>query len=114
MSEHTAAAQQQFESMHTPLALNLREAINSASSITQNITSELVDGQRKLLALVAENTKALNPMGTKQSYGPMAEIPEMASSVQQVEVPLDPTKELSRLISEHKFGKAFTMALQRT
>ncbi|KAJ6800468.1 enhancer of mRNA-decapping protein 4-like [Iris pallida] len=114
MSEHTAAAQQQFESTHTPLALTLREAINSASSITQNITSELADGQRKLLALVTENTKALNPMGMQQSNGPMAGIPEMALSVQQVEAPLDPTKELSRLISERKFGEAFTMALQRS
>ncbi|KAJ6848018.1 enhancer of mRNA-decapping protein 4-like [Iris pallida] len=113
MSEHAAAAQQQFESMHTPLALTLRDAINSASSITQNITSELADGQRKLLALVAGNTKALNPVGMQQSNGPMAGISE-ALSVKQVEAPLDPTKELSRLISEHKFGEAFTMALQRS
>ncbi|KAJ6802908.1 enhancer of mRNA-decapping protein 4-like [Iris pallida] len=114
MNEHTSAAQQQFDSMHTPLSLTLREAINSASSITQNLTSELADGQRKLLALVAESTKALNPVGVQQSNGPMAGLPEMAFSVQQVEAPLDPTKELSRLVSEHKFGEAFTMALQRS
>lgn len=29
-------------------------------------------------------------------------------------MPLDPTKELSRLISEHKYEEAFTGALQRS
>ncbi|XP_073011915.1 enhancer of mRNA-decapping protein 4-like isoform X1 [Typha latifolia] len=115
MSEHTAATQKQFEAGHTPLALTLREAINSASSITQNLTTELVDGQRKLLALVAAgNTKALNPIAVQANNGPMTGLPEMALSVQQVEAPLDPTKELSRLISERKYEEAFTMALQRS
>lgn len=32
----------------------------------------------------------------------------------QVEAPLDPMKELGRLLSEHKFDEAFTVALQRS
>ncbi|XP_072971574.1 enhancer of mRNA-decapping protein 4-like isoform X2 [Typha angustifolia] len=115
MSEHTAASLQQLEAAHTPLTLTLREAINSASSITHNLSSELVDGQRKLLALVASgSTKALNPTAMQANNGPMAGLPEMALSVQQVEAPLDPTKELNRLISERKYEEAFTMALQRS
>ncbi|KAG0467995.1 hypothetical protein HPP92_017323 [Vanilla planifolia] len=114
MSEHTSAAQQQFESSHSSLALTLRDAINSASSITQSFTADLMDGQRKLISLVSANAKALNPLAMQQSNGPMAGLPEMAISVQQVEAPLDPTKELSRLISERKFDEAFTMALQRS
>lgn len=45
-----------------------QETINSASSITQSFSSELLDGQRKLLALVASgnatahNTNALQPI----------------------------------------------------
>ncbi|URD92432.1 WD domain, G-beta repeat domain containing protein [Musa troglodytarum] len=109
MSEHTASAQQQLEAANTPLALTLREAINSASSITQNLTTELIDGQRKLLALVAAgNTKALSPLAMQQSNGSTPGLPEIVGA------PLDPTKELSRLISERKYEEAFTMALQRS
>ncbi|KAG1363793.1 enhancer of mRNA-decapping protein 4 [Cocos nucifera] len=109
MTEHTAAAQQQVEASHTPLAQTLRDAINSTSTITQNLTTELIDGQRKLLALLAVgNTNSLNPFGMQQNNGPLAGLPEM------VEAPLDPTKELRRLISERKYEEAFTMALQRS
>ncbi|OVA12336.1 WD40 repeat [Macleaya cordata] len=110
LNEHTTVAQKQLESMHSPLALALREAINSASSITQSLTGELADGQRKLLALAAAgaNSKAVNPLVTQLSNGPMGGLHEM------VETPLDPTKELSRLISELKFEEAFTGALQRS
>ncbi|XP_010928034.1 enhancer of mRNA-decapping protein 4 isoform X2 [Elaeis guineensis] len=109
MTEHTTAAQQQLEASHTPLAHTLRDAINSASTITQNLTTELIDGQRKLLALLAAgNTNSLNPIGMQPNNGPLAGLPEM------VEAPLDPTKELTRLISERKYEEAFTMALQRS
>ncbi|XP_006656024.2 enhancer of mRNA-decapping protein 4-like isoform X2 [Oryza brachyantha] len=108
MSEHGAAIWQQVATAHTPLAQTLRETIASASSINQGLASELLDGQRKLLALVSSgaslshNTSVLQP-----SNGPVANLPE-------VDAPLDPVKELSRLISEHKFDEAFTMALQRS
>jgi enhancer of mRNA-decapping protein 4 len=108
MSEHGAAIQQQVATAHTPLAQTLRDTITSASSITQGLTSEFLDGQRKLLALVASGnpvshtTTALQP-----STGPMPNLPE-------IDVPLDPMKELSRLISERKYDEAFTMALQRS
>ncbi|KAG6481784.1 hypothetical protein ZIOFF_058405 [Zingiber officinale] len=129
MSEHTVASRQQFEAAHTPLALTLRvdielyldcivkflDAINSASSMTQNFTTELIDGQRKLLALIAaENTNSAHPITLQQSNGSIPGLPEMALSVQQIEAPMDPKTELSRLISEHKYEEAFTLALQRS
>ncbi|TKW41327.1 hypothetical protein SEVIR_1G306900v4 [Setaria viridis] len=110
MSEHTVAIQQQLEAAHTPLALTLKETINSASSITQSFSSELLDGQRKLLALVASgNAKAHTPNALQPINGPMGGPQEV-----KVEAPLDPMKELGRLVSERKFDEAFTMALQRS
>uniref|UniRef100_A0A5B7AN20 Putative enhancer of mRNA-decapping protein 4-like n=1 Tax=Davidia involucrata TaxID=16924 RepID=A0A5B7AN20_DAVIN len=108
--KQASAAQQQFESTHSPLAVALRDAINSASSITQTLSGELADGQRKLLAIAAAgaNSKAVNPLVTQLSNGPLAGLHEMA------EATLDPTKELSRLISELKYEEAFTGALQRS
>ncbi|GMP52043.1 hypothetical protein CsSME_00018018 [Camellia sinensis var. sinensis] len=110
MFEHTTAAQQQFESTHSPLALALRDAINSASTVTQTLSGELADGQRKLLALAVAgaNSKAVNPLVTQLSNGPLGGLHD------KFEAPLDPTKELSRLISEHKYEEAFTTALQRS
>ncbi|PKA55835.1 Enhancer of mRNA-decapping protein 4 [Apostasia shenzhenica] len=114
LTDHTAAAKLQYESMSTQLALTLRDAINSASSITQNLANELADGQRQLLALLAAGNVKANPMTVQQSNGPLGGIPDIALSVQQIEAPLDPTKELTRLISERKFEEAFTLALQRS
>ncbi|KAI3466380.1 hypothetical protein Pfo_023043 [Paulownia fortunei] len=110
MVEHTAAAQQQFEASHSPLAIALRDAINSASSMTQTLSSEILDGQRKLLALAVAgaNSKAANPLVSQLSNGPLGGLHE------KLEVPLDPTKELSRLIAERKYEEAFTTALQRS
>jgi enhancer of mRNA-decapping protein 4 len=109
MAEHTSAIQQQIEAAHTPLALTLRETISSASSITQSLTSELLDGQRKLLAMVAAgNPKAFNPVAMQATNGLMPGLPNM------VEAPMDPTKELARLISERKYEEAFNAALQLT
>ncbi|CAN6170198.1 unnamed protein product [Urochloa humidicola] len=108
MSEHTAAIQQQVLTTHTPLAQTLREAITSASSMNQGLKSELLDGQRKLLSMfssgspTSQNTGALQP-----TNGPVPNLPE-------VDAPLDPMKELGRLIAERKFEEAFTMALQRS
>ncbi|KAF2323866.1 hypothetical protein GH714_002510 [Hevea brasiliensis] len=108
--EHTTTAQQHFESAHSSLALALREAINSASSLTQTLSGELAESQRKLVALVAAgaNSNAANPLVTQLSNGPLAGLRE------KVETHLDPTKDLSRLISEHKYDEAFTIALQRS
>ncbi|WCJ32543.1 Enhancer of mRNA-decapping protein 4 [Euphorbia peplus] len=109
MVEHTTAAQQHFESTHSSLALALREAINSASSLTQSLSGELAESQRKMLALVAgANSSAANPLVTQLSNGPLAGLHE------KVETHLDPTKELSRLVSERKYDEAFTLALQRS
>ncbi|KAF4391367.1 hypothetical protein G4B88_016677 [Cannabis sativa] len=110
MAEHSNATQQHFESSHSPLALTLRDAMNAASSVTQTLSGELADGQRKLIALAAAGAKAggVNPLVTQLSNGPLGGLHE------KIEVPLDPTKELSRLISEQKYEEAFTGALQRT
>ncbi|GKV18851.1 hypothetical protein SLEP1_g29178 [Rubroshorea leprosula] len=108
--KHTTAAQQQFESAHSPLAIALRDAINSATSVTQTLSGELADGQRKLLAIAAAgaNSKAGNPLVTQLSNGPLGGLHEMP------EPQLDPTKELSRLIAERKYDEAFTAALHRS
>ncbi|KAF3451917.1 hypothetical protein FNV43_RR08013 [Rhamnella rubrinervis] len=108
--KHTTAAQQQFESSHSPLAVTLRDAINSASTITRTLSGELADGQRKLLAFAAAgaNSKAGSPMAVQLSNGPLTGLHEVA------EAPVDPIKELSRLVAEHKFEEAFTGALHRS
>ncbi|KAL2495807.1 Enhancer of mRNA-decapping protein 4 [Forsythia ovata] len=110
MVEHAAAAQQQFESSHSLVAHALRDAINSASSMTQTLSSELLDGQRKLLALAVAgaNSEAVNTLGGQLSNGPLVGFHD------KLEVPLDPTKELARLIAERKYEEAFTVALQRS
>ncbi|KAL9259879.1 Varicose-related protein [Drosera capensis] len=110
MAEHTSSVQQQMESVHSPLAVALREAIGSVSSVTQSLSGELADGQRKLVALAAAgaSSQAVNPLVTQLSNGPLAGLHD------RVEQPFDPTKELSRLISEHKYAEAFTAALQRS
>lgn len=109
MVEHMAAAQHQIDSSHSQLALALRDALNSASSVTQMISGELAEGQRNLLALAAAgaDSKAGNPLVSQLSNGPLAGLHD------KVEQLFDPTKELSRLISEHKYEEAFTAALQR-
>ncbi|CAI9295386.1 unnamed protein product [Lactuca saligna] len=106
MVDHTTAAHQQVESIHSPLAFALRDTINSASSITQTLTSELTDGQRKLVALAG--SKSVNPLLSQISNGPNSGFHE------KMEAPVDPTKELSRLVYEHKYEEAFTSALQRS
>ncbi|KAJ8542800.1 hypothetical protein K7X08_005323 [Anisodus acutangulus] len=108
IADHSAVAQQQFESMNSPLALALRDAINSASAITQTLSGELADSQRKLLALAVSgaNSQSANPLVSHMNNGSL--LPE------KIETPPDPTKELSRLLGEHKYEEAFTAALQRS
>lgn len=59
--------------------MSLQDAINSASSVAQNLTSELADGQRKLLALASGNPKPINPMVVQQSNGSIVGLPEMVA-----------------------------------
>ncbi|XP_021620510.1 enhancer of mRNA-decapping protein 4 isoform X2 [Manihot esculenta] len=105
--DHLNATQQQFDSTNSHLAISLRDAINSASSMAQTLSGELAECQRNLLAFAAAgaNSKVGNP---SLSNGPLAGLHEMA------EAPLDPRKELSRLIAERKFEEAFTTALHRS
>ncbi|XP_054796937.1 enhancer of mRNA-decapping protein 4-like [Prosopis cineraria] len=108
MVEHTSAVQQHLESGHTSLALTLRDAINSASTFTQSLSRELVEGQQKLLALAAAgaNPGSLNPLPSQRNNVPLLH--------EKVEAPMDPTKELARLVGEQKYEEAFTAALQRS
>ncbi|KAJ6700435.1 ENHANCER OF MRNA-DECAPPING PROTEIN 4 [Salix purpurea] len=126
LSKHINDTRQQFSSMHSPLAIALRiskntlivklflnvllkqDAINSASSLTQTLSGELADGQRQLLAMATAgaNSEVGNP-SAKLGNGPLPGLHEMPQT------PLDPTKELSRLISEQKYEEAFTVALHR-
>ncbi|KAK9691536.1 hypothetical protein RND81_09G202700 [Saponaria officinalis] len=108
--EHTQATQHQINTTHSQLALALRDSLNSATSLSKTLSGELADGQRKLLALAAAgaNSKTGNQLVPQLSNGPLAGLHET------VDQPLDPTMELSRLISEHKYEEAFTSALQRS
>ncbi|CAL0334532.1 unnamed protein product [Lupinus luteus] len=101
LTKHTTAIQQQYDSTHSPLVMTLRETINSASSITQTLSGELAEGQRKLIEIAANSKVAADPFVTQTSNG----LHEMIE---------DPTKELSRLISEGKFEEAFIAALHRS
>ncbi|CAJ1960234.1 unnamed protein product [Sphenostylis stenocarpa] len=108
MAEHSTAVQQRLESAPTSLAMTLRDSINSASSITQTLNREVLEGQRKLVALAATRTNSgtLNPLPVQLNNGPLLH--------EKVEVPLDPTQELARLISERKYEEAFIGALHRS
>lgn len=110
MVEHTAAAQNHLESTPSTLALALRDALSSATSVSQSLREDLADGQRKLLALAVAgtNSSGVNPLAPQLSNGPLSVLHD------KVEAPLDPTKELSRLVSERKYEEAFTGALQRS
>lgn len=59
--------------------LHMQDAINSATSITQTLSGELADGQRKLLAMAAAgaNTKTGTSLVTQSSNGPLAGLHEM-------------------------------------
>ncbi|KAI5413709.1 hypothetical protein KIW84_058032 [Lathyrus oleraceus] len=98
---HTTDIQQQYDSTHSLLAITLKEIINSASSITQTLSGQLADGQRKLLE-IEDNSKVVVDPFVMQVNNYLHEITE------------DPTKELSRLINEQKFEEAFTRALYRS
>ena len=60
-----------------------QETITSASSITQGLTSELLDGQRKLLALVARgNPVSHNTTSVLQpTNGQVPSLPEVLTTV---------------------------------
>lgn len=115
MTEHTSAAQQQFSASHTALASTLKDTVASASSLAQSLKSDLADGQRKLLALAESAGTSSSRVGAsnmKQNSGGLGGLPEKAISLEHLEESLDPTKELSRLVSECKFEEAFNKALQ--
>ncbi|PKI78826.1 hypothetical protein CRG98_000786 [Punica granatum] len=110
MTEHTSAAMQHVENANSPLTHALRDVINSASSMTHTLNGELAEAQRKLvcLAVGGANPSAISPLLTQPSSGPLGKLHE------KVDIPIDPRKELSRLISECKYEEAFASSLQRS
>lgn len=116
--------------------------MNSASSISQVLCGELADGQRTLMAIATAGaeSKEVNTSVTQLSSGPLAGLHEFVclfswtlflrafwevafyfhSNTQfditkwQVEAPIDPTKELSRLLAENKCEEAFIVALHKS
>ncbi|KAK4744078.1 hypothetical protein SAY87_010390 [Trapa incisa] len=111
LTEHASAAMQHLEGVNSPLTLVLKDVINSASSMTHTLCGELAEAQRKFLSLAVAgaNPSSVNTVVNQFSNGPLANLHE-----KHVDIPIDPKKELSRLISEHKYEEAFTSALQRS
>uniref|UniRef100_A0A3Q7H6S8 Uncharacterized protein n=1 Tax=Solanum lycopersicum TaxID=4081 RepID=A0A3Q7H6S8_SOLLC len=105
IADHTIAAQQQFESVHSPLASALRYAINSASLMTQTLSREFADSHRQLLALgvSGENSQSTNPLSNINNGSLLHE---------KIESLPNPTKDISKQLGEHKYKEAFTEALQ--
>ncbi|KAM0999490.1 hypothetical protein ACFX15_005998 [Malus domestica] len=60
------------------LAFVSLEAINSASTVTQTLSGEVADGQRKLIALAAArgNSSAVNPLVTQLTNGLLGDLHE--------------------------------------
>jgi enhancer of mRNA-decapping protein 4 len=86
----------------------LQETVASASSLANDLKGELAEGQRNLVAL-AENASASavhSSLIAKQMS-----LPDKVLSLQHLEESLDPTIELTRLVSEHKLEEAFNKAL---
>ncbi|PWA76521.1 WD40 repeat-containing protein [Artemisia annua] len=79
------------------------DAINSTSSMTKSLSSEFIDGQRKLaaLALAGENSESVNPLITQNRNGPVG------SFHIKMTFSLHPTKVLSRFVYEHKYKEGF-------
>ncbi|KAB2612453.1 enhancer of mRNA-decapping protein 4-like [Pyrus ussuriensis x Pyrus communis] len=65
------------------LAFVSLEAINSASSMTQTLSGEVADIQRKLIALVAArgNSSVVNPLVTQLTNGPLGGLHEKLPSM---------------------------------
>ncbi|KAF3605131.1 hypothetical protein DY000_02050756 [Brassica cretica] len=105
IAEHTNAAQQRFEAGHSQLAHTLKETITSTSSVTQALSRELAESQRNRSGVL---TGGSDPSVTQVSKGPVATL------LEKVEAPMDPTAQLSRLVSEGKYEESFTSALQRS
>lgn len=63
--------------------VTMQDAINSASTVTQTLGGELLEGQRKLLSLAAAgaNPSAVNPLVSQLSNGPLGGLHEKVCTV---------------------------------
>lgn len=107
LSEHGTYAQH-LAASHSALASTLQDTVASASSLAASLKGELADAQRKLVAM-AESTGGVR--GSFLSKTSSGTLPDKVMTVQHVEESLDPTKELTRLISERRLEEAFNKAL---
>ncbi|PRQ36015.1 hypothetical protein RchiOBHm_Chr4g0386801 [Rosa chinensis] len=102
MVEHATVAQQHYESALSPLAHALREAISSASSVTQTLSGELADGQRDAADVLTFLRKF------DVSIGMRLEVLEFTRKLQNLEF-----SKLHQLISISLFAR-FTGNLRRS
>lgn len=102
--QKSVSSQQKMAASHSSLASTLQDMVTLAASLAVSLKGELADGLKRLA--LAETTGGA--FGTRSISGV---IPEKAMTVQHVEESLDPTKELSRLISEGKIEEAFKKGL---
>ena len=90
--------------MHLPLAISQRDAINSASAMTETLSGEFADSRQLLsLAVFGANSQSTNQLNHMNNGSLIHE---------KIETPTDPTKEISRQLGEHKYEEVFTVALQ--
>eukprot|EP01018_Ginkgo_biloba_P013901 Gb_28448 [translate_table: standard] len=97
------------------LFLVLQETVASVSCLAQSLKGELANGIHKLLILAGSSgTSSAHSVtfSTKASNGALVGLSDKAISLKHLEESLDPTKELSRLVSDCKFEQAFHKALQ--
>jgi enhancer of mRNA-decapping protein 4 len=108
MEEHVVIAQQQFSSMHSPLASILQETVMSASGLAQSLRGELAENNKRLAALV--ETSSLGTVDGSNRNESAAFLDKILS-LQHVEEKLDPTVKLTKFLKEDKLEEAFHMAL---
>jgi len=108
MEEHVLIAQQQFSSMHSPLASTLQETVSSASALAQSLKGELAESNKRLAALV-ENSTLGAVVGANRNE--TTAFLDKILSLQHVEETIDPTVKLTKFLKEDKLEEAFHMAL---
>uniref|UniRef100_A0A7S3UBK8 Enhancer of mRNA-decapping protein 4 WD40 repeat region domain-containing protein n=1 Tax=Picocystis salinarum TaxID=88271 RepID=A0A7S3UBK8_9CHLO len=105
----TAGLQQQINS--TSEVAKVSDLLEQASQLTETLRVEITEGQRKLLAIAAdERSRALKQQSGLQSHtGDGSGM--MGTSLEQLEAKLDPTIELKGLVEARKYEEAYNKVL---
>eukprot|EP00850_Spirogloea_muscicola_P017782 SM000156S02138 [mRNA] locus=s156:84957:96262:- [translate_table: standard] len=113
LSEHCLATRQELVSSQSVVTKSIQESMSAAASGTLKFQQEMLEGQRKLLALTAAASVSAQAGGVSggKAAATSAALPDEALSLQHVEETLDPTIELARLLVARKYEEAFTRAL---